>query len=83
MTILLWIVGVIMYLSVGSIVYGLISDNDPDIETRAIFVIVWPAALCLFIVIWLVTAFDVYTNIVAGIVASFKKRIMGQFRKEE
>ena len=83
MTILLWVIGAVMYLIVGSIVYGLVSDNDPDIESRAIFVIAWPVVLVFCIVFWLITAFDVYTNIVAGIAASFKKRIMGQFRKEE
>lgn len=82
MTILLWIIGVIMYLIVGSIVYGLISDNDPDVEARAICVIVWPAVLVFSVVFWLITSFDVCTNIIAGITVSLKKRIMGRFRKE-
>lgn len=83
MTILLLAIGAVIYLIVGSIIYGLVSDNDPDVETRALFVIVWPVTLVFIIVLWLVTAFDVCTNIIAGIAASSKKRIMKQFRKED
>lgn len=83
MTILLLIIGAVLYLIVGSIFYGLVSDNDPDVETRALFVIAWPIILVFYIVLWLATALDVCTNIVAGIAASFKKRIMKRFSKED
>ena len=82
MTILLLIIGVVFYLIVGSIVYGLISDNDPNVETRALCVIVWPVVLVFSVVLCLVIAFDVCTNIVAGIAASSKKRIIKRFSKE-
>lgn len=83
MTILLLIIGVVIYLIVGSIVYGLFSDNDPDVELRALCVIMWPVVLVFSVVLWLVIAFDVCTNIVAGIAVSSKKRIIKRFRKEE
>lgn len=83
MTILLLIIGAALYLIVGSIFYGLLSDNDPDVETRALFVIAWPIILVFFSGLWLVTALDVCTNIVASIAASSKKRIMERFSKED